>query len=111
MKNSEKKIKECVVANHAVEERVIEALKNGFKVIATIRAFRVTFSPIYFFYIELVAINEHDGHLKEIEIGFWPGMTKKLKEVEVTLKKIKKSHPEVRLIHMEKPPELHSFIL
>lgn len=86
----------------AVEDRVLEALKRGLKVVASIRGFRVALSPVVFFYIELTAIDKRNND-QEFEIGFWPGMTNELAEAEKTLKSIKVTHPEVQLLHLKEP--------
>ncbi len=83
----------------AVETRLLDALKLGFKVNASIRGFRVAFSPQTYFYIDLVAINSRDG--KEVDLGFWPGMTDDLKKAEEMLSEIKTTHPKVNVFHLK----------
>ncbi|MDF4421693.1 hypothetical protein [Vibrio parahaemolyticus] len=86
----------------AVEDRVLEALKRGLNVVASIRGFRVALTPVVFFYIELTAIDTHNND-QEFEIGFWPGMTNELSVAEETLNEIKIAHPEVQILHMKDP--------
>lgn len=85
----------------AVEDRIIEAKHLGQKVIAKIRGFRVALSPIAFFYIELIAIDNQNN--QEVEIGFWPGMTQQLAVAEETLMKIKTKHKNVTILHLRDP--------
>ena len=81
-----------------IENRIIDSLKHGIKVMASIRGFRVSLSPIAFFYIEITAISSQEENL---EIGFWPGITQEIEEAENTLKTIKKLHPKVTVVHNE----------
>ena len=83
----------------AVETRLIDALKLGFKVNASIRGFRVAFSPLTYFYIDLVAMNSRDGN--EMDLGFWPGMTDDLEKAKEMLNDIKTSHPKVNIVHLK----------
>lgn len=83
----------------AVQARLIDALKLGFKVNASIRGFRVAFSPLTYFYIDLVAMNSRDG--TEMDLGFWPGMTDDLEKAKKMLNDIKNSHPKVNIVHLK----------
>ena len=83
----------------AVESRLIDALKLGYRVNASIRGFRVAFSPETYFYIDLVALNKRGGN--ELDLGFWPGMTDNLEKASSILNEIKARHPKVNIVHLE----------
>lgn len=90
----------------AVEERILEGLKIGLHIIAKIRGFRVAFTPVVYFYIELVAIDKHNDN-QEIEIGFWPGMSNELREAQNTLNEIKERYKSVKIVHLKDPVYLN----
>ena len=91
-----------IKTNMAIEDRLKIAIQSGLKVNASIRGFRVAFSPETFFYIDLVAIDSRNKS-QEIEIGFWPGMTNNLTKAENILNSIKKKYAQINIFHLKEP--------
>lgn len=86
----------------AIEDRVMDAQRKGFDVVASIRGFRVALSPLIYFYIDVTAVDKSKKG-QEIDLGFWPGMTNELAEAETALAEIKEKNPKVQIVHSKDP--------
>lgn len=92
------------ITNHlnkmSVQQKITYALSLGLKVVASIRGFRTTFSPVIFYYIEINTIGHYHAPLSPalVELGFWPGLTKNITEAKHLLTEIKKTHRGINVI-------------
>lgn len=77
----------------AIEESLIEAQQNGFSVVVAMRGFRVALNTVINYYIEVIAQNSN----QQIDLGFWPGTTTNLAEVQDILLYIKSKYPDIKI--------------
>lgn len=98
MINKDKEMREDMLPL-AIEDKVNTVQRNGYKVKASIRGFRVAASPLVYYYIEMLAFMQK----KVLDLGFWPGMTSDLREAEDTLKVIQASNKEIEITPSTSP--------